>query len=683
MSTFAFIKETKTRWLTRVIWLVTACFAIYFFILDFPFRLETYSSVCGDEKICLETGQLNLEEALQLSQLGLSLDAFAGFKVFLEIVKVLVYFSVSSLLLFRKEQPWFNLYVSLVFLSLGIGLSYNFLADHPTQFIMYHFISNFGATYLVLFYLLPDGKFVPRWTVAIALFWIMVGVFSVYFKGSVMDVENWPIWLGAFFWISFHVILIFSQIYRYRKRSDAIIRQQMKWYVYSIIMYVIALLLLNFVGPLSISLKMATEFVYALSSILIPLSIGFAIFKYRLWDINIIIHRTVLYGILSILVVLFYSVSVSVLSLYIVEEDRMISSLITAGIIAFCFQPVKVKLQSFVNRLVYGDRDNPLFILTQLNSILTAASSMEKVLPLVVTTLAKTLKIPYVAIRLIEQETSYIAASFGKPSEVDREIPLFYQGNRLGSLLLSSRDSHEPFRPSDMRLLDGLAQQVGIVAQSILLHKDLQRSRSQLVLAREEERRRLRRDLHDGLGPSLASIKMKLDVAESFIEAKPESTAKIIHETGNQLKKMIEEIRTLVYSLRPPVLDELGLVAAIREMCNHYSQSEINFSVVSIPEPLPALPAAAEIAVYRIAQEAITNVVRHSSANECSITIDAENENLHVTIVDNGIGISDETFKKGIGFHSMKERAEELGGTAIIENLPDGGLKVFAKIPIQ
>ncbi|RDU38896.1 hypothetical protein DRW41_04900 [Neobacillus piezotolerans] len=676
------MKSTKTLWLVRVVWLVTACFAIYFFILDFPVRLETYSSICENPSDCLETGQLTGDEAGQLSQLGLSLDSYAGFKVFLEIVNVLVYFGVSSLLLFRKEQPLFNLYVSLVFLSLGFGLSYNFLNDHPAHFIMYHFISNFGATYLVLFYVLPDGKFVPKWTVFIALFWILVGIFSVYFKGSVLDVEKWPIWLGAFCWISFHVGLIFSQIYRYRKKADSIVRQQMKWYLYSIIMYVIALLLLNFVGPLNISLKIATEVVFALSEMLIPLSIGFAIFKYRLWDINFIIHRTVLYGILSLLVVLFYSISISVLSRYIVEEEKMISSLITAGMIAIGFQPVKEKLQSLVNRLIFGERDNPLSILKKLSSTLTAAGSLENVLPLVVSTLTKTLKIPYVAIRLIGKEEPYIAASIGTPNNAYTEIPFFYQGNKLGSLLLSSRDTNEPFRQRDIELLEGLAQQVGIVAQSILLHKDLQRSRSKLVLAREEERRRLRRDLHDGLGPSLASIKMKLDVAESFIISKPESASQIIHDTGNQLKLLIEEIRILVYSLRPPVLDELGLLAAIREMCSHYSQTGINFSVLATPDPLPALPAAAETAVYRIAQEAVTNVVRHSSANQCAITILEKNGSLHLTIVDNGKGMPKQV-KRGVGLHSMNERAEELGGTTMIENSADGGLAVLAKIPIN
>lgn len=681
MPPSSIFNNSKIHWLLRIVWLITAIYAGYFYILDFPNKMEIYQSICTDLDNCLEIKQLSSNEAEQLEKLGLSLKAYAGFKIILDILNVFIFFGVSAILLFRKEQPLFNLYVSVVFLSLGIGLSYNFLNAHPETYFMYHFISNFGGTYLVLFYLMPNGKFVPKWTVFIALFWILIGVFSIYFKGSFLDLETWPIELGAFCWISFHVILIFSQIYRYIRKSDSTTRQQMKWYLYSIIMYVIALLMLNFLGPLSITLKLFTEFLYGISAIFIPLSIGFAIFKYRLWDINIIIHRTVLYGSLSLLVILFYSFSVSIFSHYMVEEDEIVASLITTGMIAICFHPVKVKLQLIVNRLVYGNRDNPLLILTELNSILSATSSMDKVLPLVVNTLSKTLKIPYVAIQLYERGSHYIAASTGTPSQVSTDIPLIYQGNPLGSLLLSSRHSQEPFRPSDIKLISDLAQQVSIVANSILLHKDLQWSRSQLVKAREEERRRLRRDLHDGLGPSLASLKMKLDVAESFIIHQPEKAATIIKETGIQIKQLIEDIRTLVYSLRPPVLDELGLLSAIRELCNQYYLQSIRFTVQSEPDPLPMLPAASEMACFRIAQEAITNVVRHSSAKHCVVEFKIQTDKLRLTITDDGKGISNH-IKKGIGLQSMKERAEELGGTTYFEVPKEGGTRIVAEIPI-
>ncbi|WP_243355018.1 sensor histidine kinase [Bacillus litorisediminis] len=668
------------QWLPKMIWVVMASLSLYLFFLDFPVRLDSYQTVCdAPNNGCLETSQLTVKEVNQLEEMGLSLKSYTGFRIALDIIEGLVFFVISGLLLFRKESMVFNLYVALVFLSLGAGISLSFQEQFPEWTIFYHFISIFGGTYLILFLILPDGKFVPSWSLLAALLWIVAGAGTLYLPGSFIDIETWPIWTSIVTWVILHLILVFSQIYRYIKKSDRIQRQQMKWYLYSIAMYFIALLCLNFIGPLGVTLKFATELFYTASSILIPISIGFAIFKYKLWDINVVIHRTILYGALSLFVILFYVLMVGLLSRFFQSEDNLLASIITAGIIAVCFQPLKDRLQSIVNRLIFGDRDNPYKILNQLNSILEASKSTDHVLPLVVKTLSQALKIPYVAVQLNERGSNQIVASIGEAQEAGVEIPLLHQGQKLGTLLLSHRSSAEPFSKADLKVLHDMARQVGIVSHSILLYKDLQWSRQKLVNAREEERRRLRRDLHDGLGPSLASLAIKIDVAQSIMDQDPFKSQKLLIEMDSQIKQLIQDIRRLVYSLRPSTLDELGLLSAIRELASQYKMGPIHF-IVQGPESCPPLPAAVEVAVFRIVQEAITNVVRHSGAKQCIIDITLD-KTLLLTVIDDGLGLSD-NLQFGIGIKWMKERAEELGGSFYVHSPSAGGTEIKAELPI-
>jgi signal transduction histidine kinase len=205
------------------------------------------------------------------------------------------------------------------------------------------------------------------------------------------------------------------------------------------------------------------------------------------------------------------------------------------------------------------------------------------------------------------------------------------------------------------------------------------------VTAREEERRRLRRDLHDGLGPALASQTLKLDAALDLLEADPAQAVHYLREVKAQSQTTVADIRRLVYELRPPALDELGLVGALRAHVQSLSSRNGLRVTVDAPETLPPLSAAVEVAAYRIALEALTNVVKHARARECSIqlTIVAwRNKNfLTLEVLDDGLGLAPGA-SPGVGLASMRERAEELGGICVINNNQPGGLKVLAQLPI-
>jgi signal transduction histidine kinase len=209
----------------------------------------------------------------------------------------------------------------------------------------------------------------------------------------------------------------------------------------------------------------------------------------------------------------------------------------------------------------------------------------------------------------------------------------------------------------------------------------LQQSRQQLVTAREEERRRLRRDLHDGLGPQLASQTLTIDAISKFLERDPANARDLLDHLKSQSQAAIQDIRRLVYALRPPALDELGLVEALREGVRQYGAAGKCVEIITSPNPLPDLPAAVEVAVYRITQEAIMNVIRHAQAKQCTVSIVIQDHDLDLTITDDGKGYPD-NFHFGVGLNSMRERAEELGGQIHFENQPDGGARVQVWLPL-
>jgi signal transduction histidine kinase len=209
--------------------------------------------------------------------------------------------------------------------------------------------------------------------------------------------------------------------------------------------------------------------------------------------------------------------------------------------------------------------------------------------------------------------------------------------------------------------------------------EDLQRSRERLVVAREEERRRIRRDLHDGLGPMLASLTLKLDVASDMVGDKPAARA-LLRDLKDQTQTAITDIRGLVYALRPPALDDLGLVAALREEAEQYGLSGLDVSF-DAPQTLPPLPAAVEVAIYRIAQEALTNVARHANARQCTVRLILSNDLAELEVSDDGQGLAPSS-GRGVGLGSMRERAEELGGTCFVESPPAGGTRLRATVPL-
>jgi signal transduction histidine kinase len=213
----------------------------------------------------------------------------------------------------------------------------------------------------------------------------------------------------------------------------------------------------------------------------------------------------------------------------------------------------------------------------------------------------------------------------------------------------------------------------------------LQQAHQRLITVVEEERRRLRRDLHDGLGTALASVGLIVAAPNQLLRRDPDSVASLLDQVLTQNQETVREVRRLVYGLRPPALDERGLAEAIRAHILNSQSSRLQIEVGELPIGLPPLPAAVEVAAYRIALEALTNVIRHAQAGRCAIRFTQMGNGsataLQIEIVDDGIGLPNE-LRVGVGLRSMRERAEELGGTYVIESDMGGGTRVYVKIPL-
>lgn len=491
-----------------------------------------------------------------------------------------------------------------------------------------------------------------------------------------------PVWYFGWALLIFGVLgALVALVARFR-RSRGIEREQVKWLAYGggIGIALLALLSLwtaaNREDPLAYQLNLGGVWVVLL---LIVLAAGIAILRHRLYDIDLVINRTLVYGLISAVVVGLYVLIVGALGAVFQSSGNVVVALLATGLAALIFQPLRARLQRAVNRLMYGERDDPYTALAGLSRQLKSALAPSDVLPNMVEVIARTLKLPYVALALPRGDRLEIAAVYGKASHEAIPLRLVYQSETVGQLLVAPRAPGEGFSPIEQRLLDDIAVQAGIAAHAAQLTADLRRSREQLVAAREEERRRLRRDLHDGLGPQLASLTLSIAAARELLRHDPHAADRLLGELGNHAQDAIADIRRIVYGLRPPALDDLGLALALREQAGAYQHAGLQI-VIDAPERLPQLPAAIEVAAYRIALEALTNVARHASARTCVVRLRIE-DGLRIEVSDDGRGIAPGA-RSGVGLTSIRERATELGGTCEIESAAGQGTRIRVRLPL-
>lgn len=463
-------------------------------------------------------------------------------------------------------------------------------------------------------------------------------------------------------------------------------RQQIKWITYLMALAGAAWVGANvpFLLKLSLSAQFANTLFLIYRAVLLgaPVALGIAIMKHRLYDIDQWIKRTLVYVPLTGLIISLYGALVALCNLFFQRQSRnMATTVIATGVVAVLFQPLRTRVQRAVDRYIYGERDDPAGVITRLASGLETTNLPNAVLPTLVETVAQALKLPFVAIELHGAAGSPVVAALvgERPPEVE-VVAMSYQNQVIGQLVVAPRAPGESFSPADLSLLNTIAQLAATTARTIQLTDEVQEARVRTVSAREEERRRLRRDLHDGLGPVLASQGLKLAAARQLLRDKPDVAERLLDEVMSQSENTVAEVRRLVYALRPPTLDELGLIEAIREHVEVVGASAGLLITVDAPDALPQIPAAIEVAAFRVIQEALNNVIRHAQARHCTISIAAD-DFLQIRIEDDGVGLPAET-RSGVGLHSMRERASEVGGAYVVENGVHGGVIVKLSLPL-
>jgi signal transduction histidine kinase len=480
-----------------------------------------------------------------------------------------------------------------------------------------------------------------------------------------------------------------AAVQQYRLNRTGVRRQQVRWVMLAALVAGGAGLFLYILPPLLGREAIPPNYI-GLIVLVFPLAIAIAILRHNLFDIDALLNRALVYGALSAIIIALYVLVVGMLGTVFQTRGDLFVALVATGLAAVLFQPLRDRLQRGANRLIYGQRDEPFEVVARLGRRLEATVSPDATLSAVVTTVAEALKLPYVAIALPGQADELeTVVSYGKPVTDPAAFPLQYQGQIVGRLLAAPRAADESFAAAEERILRSVAHQAGAAVRAARLTADLQRSRRQLVTAREEERRRLRRDLHDGLGPALAALHLQAGMARRLLGHDPEEAADLISDLQDEIREAIEDVRRLVYALRPPVLDQLGLVAALRAQAAEHGrvgdlghgpgQGRLQIQIEA-PETLPPLPAAVEVAAYRIVREALTNVVRHAQAKNCRVSLRLH-EGLTVEVTDDGRGLPRER-RAGVGLLSMRERAEELGGVCTIDTMPGGGTRVLARLPL-
>ena len=479
-----------------------------------------------------------------------------------------------------------------------------------------------------------------------------------------------PVWAAASFAVlSVYVLSVVSLAVRYRN-SGELERRQLLWLLLACLLVLPVLAVWGNVAGLPTAVL--------LSIALIPAAVTVAIVRHELFDIRLVVSRALAWTLASAGVATGYLLLVAGLQQQV--SGREGPSAIATVAVALAAAPTLPRLQGFVDRRMYGDRRDPAGVASRVGTQLTVG--VDAGLPAVVEAVCSELRLPYVAVR-----SGADLVEAGTLTGPVRELPLDFAGGRVGELLLGLRPGERELSEPDRRVLTLLASPLAVALHATALSTQLQLSRERLVAAREEERRRLQRDLHDELGATLTGVALSADAAANLLDVDPVSARQLLVSLCADTRGALADVRRLIEDLRPPTLDEYGLVGALRQRAQAIGRRADGTPlrvVVQAHDELPVLPAAVEVTGYRVVTEALTNVVKHSSATTATVTVGvvddlAATAQLLIEVRDDGR--PSEPWSGGVGLGAMRERVSELGGTVVAGPSADGGL-VRATLPM-
>jgi signal transduction histidine kinase len=431
-----------------------------------------------------------------------------------------------------------------------------------------------------------------------------------------------------------------------------------------------------------------SEILWAVAMTAIPTGVVIAVVRHGMLDIELALNRTIAFALLTGVVIIGYVVAVSALGDIAAKKVGIAAVAVVALLVA----AARDRVQRAVDHALFGDRRDPYAVVDRLGRSLDTASGPADALEQMAVELRAALRLPSVAIVPVDPHLATVET--GTPFAGSTDVPITVHGEQLGVLRVGRRHRGERLRAEEQSVLHDTARRAGAMLQAAALVADLRQSRERIVAAREEERRRLRHDLHDGVGPQLAGLALQLDNLARRLGDDEENGSRV-QMLRDRLRDTVVEVRRVVDNLRPPALDDVGLVEAVRQQVAAYAPVSAAVSggvggangaaarpLVDVEsDDLPELPAAVEVAAYRIVTESVANAVRHGQPTSCLVRITTNDDDLVLTVADNGSGIASDAVP-GVGLASMSERAAEVGGSLEVQSAPTG-TTITARLPLE
>lgn len=480
-------------------------------------------------------------------------------------------------------------------------------------------------------------------------------------------------------------------VVRYR-RSSGNERLQLKWLVaaggFVAVLYSMVLLLFAFV-PEGWGSWLGSVTIGSFG--LIPAAIGAAILKHRLYDIDVVINKALVYGSVAALITVTYVGIVVGIGQAVGSERNLGLSILATALVAVGFQPLRDRVQRIADRVVYGKRATPYEVLSEFSGGIGQIAAIEELLPRMTRLVGEATGASSSEVWLrigtgFVREATWPAADV-TPAALGAEgaletirakattaVPVSHRGEHLGIIAVTKAPG-DPLRPADEKLLDDLASQAGLVLRNVKLVEDLKTSRQRLVQAQDEERRKLERDLHDGAQQRLVSISLALKLARNQIgDGQPELTERI-DQAAEQLSLALKELRDFAQGIHPAILSQRGLEAAVRSLAE---RSTVPASVTASLNG--RLPAPVETTAYFVVSEALANVAKYSQADSVEISLGHQNGMFELVVKDDGTGGADPS--RGSGLRGLEDRVSVVDGSLEVRSPKGEGTRLLCRIPI-
>jgi signal transduction histidine kinase len=646
---------------------------------------------------------------------------------YFEVLGVAAFFAsfpiVGAVIASRRPDNWIG------WIFCGIGLSFAF-AGFSSEYSSYALLDKRGSipgggiaswvstwawppgivlTFTFLLLLFPTGNLPsPRWRpvawlsgAVIALTVVPVALAAWPIQGPILTNigDEAPAQASAAFRLAFNVqvlgiLLMFalglasvtSLVLRMR-RAHGDERAQLRWFAFAGLFFVVALILAS---PL---FHIGTDILQVIAGPALPIAAGIAILKYRLYDIDVVINKAVVFGALAVFITAIYAAVVAGIGTLIGQRGSLVLSGLAAAVVAVAFQPLRQRAQHLANRLVYGKRATPYEVLSDFSDRVAGSYSTEDILPRMAEivglgTGARRAEIWLVVgseLRLVaawpsdgaQEETMPLAGSElpAFPS-TGRAFAVRHQGELLGALTVAMPPA-DPITPAQEELVQNLASQAGLVLRNVRLIEEVRASRRRLVTAQDEERRRLERNLHDGAQQQLVALALKVRLAEGFAEKDPGRARELLSDVQSEMQDALDNLRDLARGIYPPLLADQGLAVAIESQARKAA-----VPVTVDADSLSRYPQEIEAAVYFCCLEALQNVAKYAEASSVRVRLDQQDGQLMFEVADDGRGFDTATTSRGAGTQNMADRLSALGGSIDIESRPGFGTTVRGRIPV-